>query len=103
MATIQIAQSARLDIIEIFKFVSKQSYQNAVMLVKAIKKEVIILQSYPEISQIVKEINNPSFRELKLFKYRIIYVLQDDVVTIITIHHSARLLMNNPHIKDLIE
>lgn len=103
MATIQIAKSARLDLIEIFKFVSKQSYQNAVMLVTAIKKEVIILQTYPEIGQMVKEINNPSFRELKLYKYRIIYFIQDDVVSIISIHHSARLLNNNPHLKDLFE
>ena len=88
MAAIQIVNSAKLDLMEIFKYVSKQSYQNAVMLVEAIKKEVIILQTYPEIGQIVREINNPSFRELKLYKYRIIYFIQDDVVSIITIHHS---------------
>ncbi len=40
MATVQIARSANSDLIEIFKFVSKQSYQNAANLIKAIESKI---------------------------------------------------------------
>jgi plasmid stabilization system protein ParE len=103
MASIQIANSAKSDFREIFNFISKQSIQNAEKLINTIKKEIIILEKYPEIGQIVKEINDPEFREIKVYKYRVIYFFQDDKVSIITIHHSSRLLKNNPHFKDFFE
>ena len=103
MASIQIAHSAKLDFKEIFDYVSRQSLQNAELLISAIKNGVQILEKYPEIGHIVKEINDPSFRELKIYKYRVIYFFQEEQVSIITIHHSSRLLKNNPHLKDFFE
>ena len=103
MASIQIANSAKHDFREIFNFISKQSIQNAEKLINTIKNEIVILEKYPEIGQIVKEINDPEFREIKIYKYRVIYFFQDDKVSIITIHHSSRLLRNNPHFKDFFE
>ncbi len=103
MASIQIANSAKIDFREIFTFISKQSIQNAEKLINRIKKEIVILEKYPEIGQIVKEINDAEFRELQVYKYRVIYFFQDDKVSIITIHHSSRLLKNNPHFKDFFE
>ena len=103
MASIQIANSAKLDFKEIFDFISRQSIQNAEKLVSTIKKEILILEKYPEIGQIVKEINDPDFREIKIYKYRVIYYFQDEKISIVTIHHSSRLLKNNPHLKDFFE
>ncbi|MEO6540751.1 MAG: type II toxin-antitoxin system RelE/ParE family toxin [Ferruginibacter sp.] len=103
MASIQIANSAKYDFREIFDFIFKQSIQNAEKLISTIKKEITNLEKHPEIGQIVKEINDPEFREIKVYKYRIIYHFQHDKVSIITIHHSSRLLNNNPHLKDFFE
>ena len=103
MASIQIASSAKRDLREIFDYISKQSIQNAERLINTIKKEILILEKYPGIGQIVKEINDPEFREIKIYKYRIIYYFEGEKVSIITIHHSSRLLKNNPHFKDFLE
>ena len=103
MASIQIAYSAKRDFKEIFNFISRQSIQNAEKLISTIKTEILILEKYPEIGQVVKEINDPDFREIQIYKYRIIYYLQDEKVSIITIHQSSRLLKNNPHFKDFFE
>ena len=102
MASIQIARSAHGDLKEIFSYVSKQFFQNAEMLVLKIKQDIQILRSHPEIGQIVKEINDPSFREIKVFKYRIIYMYLENIVSILTIHHSSRLLSNNPNLEDYL-
>ena len=103
MASIQIANSAKRDFREIFNFISKQSIQNAEQLISTLKKEILILEKYPEIGHIAKEINDPEFREIKVYQYRVIYFFQDDKVSKITIHHSSRVLKNNPHFKYFFE
>lgn len=81
----------------------RKSFQNAEMVVITIKKEITNLSSHPETGKIVREIGNPSFREINVFKYRVIYLYVFNKVSVLTIHHSARLLTNNPHLKDLFE
>ncbi len=50
--------------------------------------------------KVVPEKKDPSLRELLLGSYRIIYRIVSDVkIDIITIHHSKRLLSNNPALK----
>jgi mRNA-degrading endonuclease RelE of RelBE toxin-antitoxin system len=49
----------------------------------------------------VRETAREDLREIKLFHYRIIYKL-DEKVRILTIHHAARLLTNNPNPKDFL-
>jgi toxin ParE1/3/4 len=103
MATVQITKTAYKDLKEIFKYISKRSYQNAETVILKIKDEVKRLEKQPEIGQIVREIDDPAFREIKVFKFRIIYVYNDNLVSVITIHHSSRLLSNNPHIGNFFE
>jgi toxin ParE1/3/4 len=102
MVQIKITNAAKKDIKNIFKFIKKESYQNAEMVAEAIIRKIDTLYTKPDFGKIVKEFKNPTLRELKLFKYRIIYRLKtDSIVEIITIHHSSRLLNNNPHLKRL--
>jgi toxin ParE1/3/4 len=103
MAKLQVTKGARQDLKDIFNYVVKQSFQNAEKLVADVEKEIQVLISYPEIGQVVKELKNPLYREIKLYKYRIIYHFENEVVSIISFHHSARLLSNNHHVKDLFE
>jgi toxin ParE1/3/4 len=101
MAVVNVTKNAKKDLKEIHDFVAKKSVQNAKKLLLAIRKEFRILEKHPEIVQIVKELNSPTFRELKIYKFRIIYYIETDTSYILTIHHSARLLSNNTHLKDL--
>ncbi len=104
MVQIKITSKAKKDIKSIFKYIKKDSYQNAEMVAEAIIRKIDTLFIQPDLGKIVKEFNNPNLRELKLFKYRIIYRLKTaSHIEIITIHHSSRLLNNNPHLKDFFD
>ncbi len=103
MVKIKIAGTAKKDIKAIYEYVSSQSLQNAELLVQALYDKIDILYRFPEIGQIVKEIDSPSFRELKLFRFRIIYRYADNNIVVLTIHHSSRMLLNNPHLRNLFE
>ena len=50
------------------------------------------LVRFPESGRIVPEINNPSFREIILGNYRLIYRIRSGDVQILTVHHGARQL-----------
>ena len=103
MATIKITPKAKKYIKAIYKFIVKKSYQNAEMILEEMIKKIDSLKKQPDKGKIVKEFNNPQIRELKLFKFRIIYRIKAFVVEIITVQHSSRLLINNPHLKDLFK
>ncbi len=104
MVQIKITSKAKKDIKNIFKYIKKDSYQNAEMVAEAIIRKIDTLFIQPDFGKIVKEFNNPNLRELKLFKYRIIYrLITASHIEIITIHHSSRLLNNNPHLKDFFD
>ena len=47
------------------------------------------LANFPESGRIVPEMNNPSFREVILGKYRLIYRIRSGDVQILTVHHGA--------------
>lgn len=76
MVQIVITPTAQGDLADIFKQIAKDSYKNAEVVSEAIIKKVDVLHKYAHSGQIVKEFNNPSITELKLFKYRIIYRIQ---------------------------
>ena len=50
------------------------------------------LESFPESGRIVPELNRKKIREIILGNYRIIYRIKKDIVEILTVYHSARLL-----------
>ncbi len=104
MVQIKITDTAKRDIVSIYTHIKKDSLQNAKMVAGSIIAKIDTLYKQPDFGKIVKEFNDPVIRELKLFKFRIIYKLNTPFsIEIITIHHSARLLNNNPYLKDLFE
>ena len=104
MVQIKITSKAKKDITGIYNYILQDSYQNSELVAESIIKKIETLKRQPDFGKIVKEFNNPIIRELKLFKYRIIYRIKTPtLVEIITIQHSSRLLNNNPHLKDFFE
>ncbi len=104
MVQIKITSKAKKDIKGIYEYILNDSYQNAEMVAEAIIRKIETLRRQSDSGKIVKEFNNPIIRELKLFKYRIIYRIKTaSLVEVITIQHSSRLLNNNPHLKDFFE
>ena len=104
MVQIKITHKAKKDITEIYNYILQDSYQNAELVAESLIRKIETIKRQPDFGKIVKEFNNPFIRELKLFKYRIIYRVKTvSLVEIITIQHSSRLLKNNPHLKDFFE
>ncbi len=50
------------------------------------------LVTFPESGRMVPEFRLPNLRELIVRPYRIVYRLRGDVVEVVTVFHSARLL-----------
>lgn len=101
MVEVEIMPSALQDIKSIVDYVHKQSVQNAEKLYNELKEKIASLQQFPERGSLVKEITSPQLREIRLYHFRIIYQCTAEKVQVLTIHHSARLLTNNPHLTDL--
>lgn len=97
MAEIRWADQAIDDIENIAEYISKDSLTFARIQTERFFEKAKILESQPLIGRIVPELNDPSTRELVMGNYRIIYYMDsNDIVTILTVHHSQRLLTNNP-------
>lgn len=94
--------SALEDIKNIIDYVHTQSVQNAEKLYKEIKEKIGSLQQFPERGSLVKEVIGLQLREVRIYHFRIIYRCTDEKVQVLTVHHSARLLANNPHLSDLL-
>ncbi len=101
MVEVEITRPALNDIKVILHYVRKQSVQNAQRLQKELFQKIASLNALPERGQLVREVARDDIRQIKLYHYRIIYQTGDKV-RILTIHHSARLLSNNPFIQDFL-
>ncbi|MGZ3874612.1 MAG: type II toxin-antitoxin system RelE/ParE family toxin [Mucilaginibacter sp.] len=55
----------------------------------------------PYLGRVIPELNDKNLREFIFRNYRIIYQkISPDQIHILTIHHHARLISNNPAFKD---
>lgn len=85
------------DIDSISEFIAKDSMHYAQIQAKRFFDAVLILEKVPQYGKIVPEKKDPLLREILLGSYRIIYrIVSDEKIDIVTIHHSKRLLKNNP-------
>ena len=103
MVSIIWTESSNSDLIDIKEYISRDSEFQAELLVEAIFTKVQILSKFPEIGKAVPELPGTGYRELLFKRYRIIYRFSHSDIFILSIHHSARLLKNNPHFKDLLQ
>jgi toxin ParE1/3/4 len=89
------------DIENIANFISKDSYRYAQIQVQRFFEVTLILETNAEFGRVVPELNNPTIREIILGTYRIIYrIVSNDRIDVLTVHHSKRLLGNNPLFKN---
>lgn len=88
------------DIENIAEFISKDSFYYATIQIEVFFDKAKILEEYPLSGRVVAEINNELIRELIAGSYRIIYkIVSSNQIDVLTIHHSARLISNNPLFK----
>ena len=102
MVSVRWTDNAVENLVDIGDYIGKDSIKYAKIVVKNLFISTNVLKRHPRIGRMVPEINNPSIRELIRGNYRIVYRLIDERhIDIITVHHSAGLLDNNPALIDI--
>ena len=80
------------DLRNIYDYILKDSKVYADRIIDNIITRVDQLSYFPKSGRVVPEFENDSIRELIQGNYRIIYKLTAQKISIIRIHHSARLM-----------
>ena len=87
------------DLGAIAEYIGRDSVKYARIQVQKIRDKTRILQTMPRVGKRVRELDDGSIRELLEGRYRIIYkIVSEERIDILTIHHSSRLLSNNPNV-----
>ena len=79
-------------LIEIEDYISKDSPARAIQLVDQLIEHAELLSDKPRIGRIVPELAAPDIRELIFKKYRIVYKLEKNCITILTVFEGRRVL-----------
>lgn len=97
MAEVNWTEQAIDDVTAIAEYIAQNSFTYARIQTNLFFERANILNKHPNSGRIVPELNIPEVRELVMGNYRIIYrIVSDARVDILTVHHSHRLLSNNP-------
>lgn len=99
--TIIYSKIARQDLREIYDYIRRDSYYYAQKETKSIRVTIQKLKLNPLLGRKFDTVDNEFTRELSFKNYRIVYdYIQDKQIVILTIHHHARLITNNPAFND---
>jgi toxin ParE1/3/4 len=98
---IVLSKTARFDLKGIVDYIKRDSVKYAQLEKKKIQDAIDKLPQQPLAGRVVPELNNNNLRELIFRNYRIIYeVASEKQINILSIHHHARLIYNNPAFND---
>ena len=101
MVEVRWTEKALNDIDNIAEFIAKDSVKYAKIQVSRFFDATEILKLQPRSGRIVPEIGDNKIRELIIGNFRIIYrLVTNKQVDGLTVHHSRRLLKNNPSFKE---
>jgi len=81
---------ARADLQAIHDHISKDSRRNAQAVVRKIIRRADSLEIAPRMGRVVPELREPELREISVFSWRILYLVRDDQVFIVTLVHQRR-------------
>jgi toxin ParE1/3/4 len=85
------AQSARDALDEVIEYIARDSRPTAALQVlEEALRAAASLATLSERGRIVRELNDPAIRELLVFKYRLLYEVEDHRVLIVAFLHGAR-------------
>ena len=84
------AESSRNALDEVITYIAEESQQAAVEVLDAALAAAEGLATLSERGRVVPELNDPAIRELFVFRYRLIYRLDDQRVVVVAFLHGAR-------------
>ncbi len=84
-----VSDDAENDLLEIWIYISRDSYATADKYIDKIKAKYEILRKYPSIGRIRSEYS-PSLRSFPVNRYIIFYRILEDGIEIVRVLHCAR-------------
>lgn len=92
MARLIWTTQALEDVEAICQFIARDAPRYAQVFATQVFEAVERLQTFPKAGRSVPEVGQENIREIIHGNYRIIYRLTNDVIQILTVYHSSRLL-----------
>ena len=92
MVEIKWTKNALDELEDIANYILKDSPKYAEILVKQIYEMISHLETFPKFGRKVPEYNDPKIREILYKNYRIIYLLKETHIEIISVIHGSRML-----------
>ncbi len=103
MAEVKWTESALSDLNDLGDYISKDSIRYAELTIIKLFETPDILELNPLAGKMVPELQDESIRQLTRGNFRIIYhVVDEDLVEILAVHRSARLLNNTYDFENLV-
>ena len=102
MVKLKYSRPALTDLHNTFLYISNDSVVNAQQFVRTIKNRIKILKSYPETGMPLFPQKFTYVRQVLYKSYRVIYMYERDIITILAIQHQSRLIENIEAIKKYI-
>jgi plasmid stabilization system protein ParE len=84
------AESGRDALDEVITYIAQDSRQAAVHVLEAALEAAASLSTLPERGRVVPDTNDPVIREIFVFRYRLMYRVEDERVVVVAFVHGAR-------------
>lgn len=75
---------------EVLTYIADDSHDGVVRVLSATLRAAADLSTFAERGRVVPELADPTIREVFVFRYRLLYRVTEDVVTILAFLHGAR-------------
>ena len=86
------SKEAADDLQRIAEFIGRDSQAYAKAVVRRVLESTGRLAQFPRMGRVVPEVGDEAFRELLIHSYRVIYRIEDEVVTIGAVAHGKQSL-----------
>ena len=96
MMHVEWTRSAIADLVGIFEYIAKDSERYALSVIDRLTRRTEQIELFPFSGEFVPEYRNEQIREVIEYSYRIIYLMDRDVIYVLAVVHGARLLPEKP-------
>ena len=100
MMRVEWTRSAIADLAGIYEYIAKDSQRNAMSDIERLTSRTVQIGLFPFSGEFVPEYSNENIREVVEYSYRLIYLVDRDVVYVLAVVHGARLLPEKPRHPD---
>ena len=90
LRSVDWALSAQIALDDVISYISQDSPEAAVHVLQKALDLGASLATFAERGRVVPESNDPTIREVFVFRYRLMYKMHDDRVLIVAFVHGAR-------------